>query len=288
MPSSMRRREAEHVLAVQFLGDAREGRGELARLGELEVPAAGLVGDLPQTPVGLRPLTQNLALEADRVNHHFLGARAIDDLAQAAVAAARVVAVGEDEDHAAAVDALQFIQARRDGIPETRGVAVVEVLDVGDELIAIVHEPRVELDPVVERADPRLVGGQQAVDELFGRAAKQVERQRHAAARVEHDDDRDRLHLVLEEDERLGLLVVEDLEIVLHEIGDEALLRVGHRGEHRDDLGAGLERRLLRGEGRQAQAEARGRRRLSFACPQLIATAEASRGRVTGPPQLET
>ena len=68
---------------------------------------------------------------------------------------------------AAAFDALQLVEARRERVPEPRAVAVVEVLDVGDQLIAIVHEPRVELDLVVERADARLVGGQQADDELL-------------------------------------------------------------------------------------------------------------------------
>ena len=49
-----------------------------------------------------------------------------------------VVAVGEDEDHPAAVDALQLVEARADRVPQPRPVAVVEILDVGDQLVAIV------------------------------------------------------------------------------------------------------------------------------------------------------
>ena len=88
--------------------------------------------------------------------------------------------------------------------------------------------------------------------------------------------------------ERLRLVVVEDLEVVLHEVGHQALLRVGDRREQRHDLGAGLERRLLRGKRGQGQAE--GERptiaavfRMSFS---LAHTRHArDRSRVTRPPQ---
>ena len=53
-----------------------------------------------------------------------------------------VVAVREDEDDAAAVDALELVEARADGVPQPRAVAVVEILDVGDELVAVVGELR--------------------------------------------------------------------------------------------------------------------------------------------------
>ena len=52
-----------------------------------------------------------------------------------------------------------------------------------------------------------------------------------------------------------GFSLSKHLEVVLHEVRHEALLRVGDRGEQRDDLRAGLEGRLLRGDRRQAQAE---------------------------------
>ena len=47
------RLEAEHVLAVQLLRDARERRCEVRCLLQLEVAAAGFVGDLPQAASGL-------------------------------------------------------------------------------------------------------------------------------------------------------------------------------------------------------------------------------------------
>ena len=46
-----------------------------------------------------------------------------------------------------------------------------------------------KLDLVVERADHALIFRQQAHQELFGGALHQIERERHAAARVEHHDD---------------------------------------------------------------------------------------------------
>ena len=98
---------------------------------------------------------------------------------------------------------------------------------------------RAELNLVVERADPPLVRRQQPDQELLGGVLSRSRSSRHAAARVEHHDDGDRLDLVVEEDDRLRLVVVEDLEVVLHQVGHEALLRVDDRGEERDDLGAG-------------------------------------------------
>ena len=55
--------------------------------------------------------------------------------------------------------------------------------------------------------------------------------------------------------DRLRLVVVEHLEVVLREVGDEALLRVLDGDEDRDDLRARFERRLL------LRAESRGRER---------------------------
>src|SRR5437899_3227796 len=51
----LRRSEANDVLAMELLRDAREGRGQLARLLQLEISAAGLVGDLLEPPVGPAP-----------------------------------------------------------------------------------------------------------------------------------------------------------------------------------------------------------------------------------------
>ena len=51
-----RRREAERVQAVQLLRDARERRRQLVGLLQLEVAAAGFVGQLAQPAVRPRAL----------------------------------------------------------------------------------------------------------------------------------------------------------------------------------------------------------------------------------------
>ena len=56
--------------------------------------------------------------------------------------------------------------------------------------------------------------------------------------------------LVVEDDDRLRLVVVEDLEVFLRQVGDEALLRIDDRGEKRDHPRARPEGRLLRARGR--------------------------------------
>src|SRR4029079_8020179 len=84
------RREAEHVLTVQLLRDAREGRREVAGFLQLEIAAAGFVRDPLQAAIRLaadHPLAvEVVALQADRVDHHVLGARPIDHRPQAHVA----------------------------------------------------------------------------------------------------------------------------------------------------------------------------------------------------------
>ena len=108
--------EAEHVLAVELLRDARERRRQIGGFLQLEVAAAGFVGQLLQPAVGLAPhhprAVEVFALESDRVDHHFFGARAIEHRARP-TRLRRVVAVGEDQDHAPALDALQRVEARR-------------------------------------------------------------------------------------------------------------------------------------------------------------------------------
>ena len=51
-----RRREAERVEAVQLLGHARERRRQLVGLLQLEIAAAGFVGQLAQPAVRTRAL----------------------------------------------------------------------------------------------------------------------------------------------------------------------------------------------------------------------------------------
>ena len=142
------------------------------------------------------------------------------------------------------------------------------------------REARAELDLVVERADASLVLGQQPEQELFGGLAQQRDVAGHAAARVEHDDDRDRLNLVLEENERLRLVVVENLEVFLHQVRHEPPLRVGDGDEERYDLRAGSEGRLLREPSTRQRREQRDEQTSLNPCPQLTATA-LPKGRAT-------
>ena len=72
----------DQVLTAQLLRDARERRRELRRLQQLEVAAAGLVRDLAQ--IARRPrfhdahAVEVFGLQADRVDHHFFIARALE------------------------------------------------------------------------------------------------------------------------------------------------------------------------------------------------------------------
>ncbi len=55
-----RRREAQNVLAVKFLCDAREGRVEIIRPTQLEISPASFLGELPEVslwPTSNQPLS---------------------------------------------------------------------------------------------------------------------------------------------------------------------------------------------------------------------------------------
>src|SRR6185436_9604515 len=105
--------------------------------------------------------------------------------------------------------------------------------------------PRIDLNAVGEAADAGLVDGQELLDELGGGIPDEVEVRDHAAAAVEHHHDRNRLDVVGEERQRLPLAVVEDLEVLLLEVGDEAAAGLLHGGENRHGAGTTPERRLL-------------------------------------------
>ena len=117
-----------------------------------------------------------------------------------------------------------------------------------DQLVAIVSEGktllRMDLQLVVERADLGLVVRMHADDELLRGLLHEVEGEGHAAARVQHDHRSDRLRLVVEVGERLQLAVVVDLEVLLHETGDQATVLVGHRHVHGDCLRRDLDLRV--------------------------------------------
>src|SRR5262249_33204738 len=117
-----------------------------------------------------------------------------------------------------------------------------------DQVVAVVGELAAELDPVAERAHLTFVLRQHPQEELLGGRSQQIEAARHAGAVIEHDDDGKGLGLVLKERDLLGLTVIEDGELVLLEIRDEASLGVEHGGRHRHNLGRRLEgRRVLSG-----------------------------------------
>ena len=149
---------------MELLGNLGERRREIGALLELEISAAGFVRDLSKSAIGPRAYHSAvrphvMALEPDRVNHHFLGARAIDHGAQPGFAR-RVVAIGEHQNHAPSFEAFQLVQAHPNRVPQPRAIAVVQILGRADELVTVVREPGAHLNLVVERADLCLVVGQ--------------------------------------------------------------------------------------------------------------------------------
>ena len=80
---------------------------------------------------------------------------------------------------------------------------------------------------------------------------------RHADAGVEHHHDAERPHVIVEDRELLRAAVVENLEVLTRQIGDEAVGRVGHRHVRRNHPRARLEGRLL-GRGSQGQQHRAG------------------------------
>ena len=99
---------------------------------------------------------EELGLQADRVDHHFLVARLVEHVAHAR-AARRVVAVGEDQHDLAALDVVQHVDARVDRVVQARRVAELQILERADQVVAVVGERAAELNLVAERADLPLV-----------------------------------------------------------------------------------------------------------------------------------
>ena len=119
-------------------------------------------------------------------------------------------------------------------------------------LRSLVNVSRIDPHAIAEVADARAVVRQQVADELLGRVADEPEVPHHAAAPVQHDDDRDGLDVVGEDGQRLRLAVVEDLEVVAREIGDEPAGLILHRRKHGDGIRPCAEAWLLpstRGDG---------------------------------------
>ena len=80
-------RESQHILAVQFLSDPREGWAQLVAVFQFEIAAAGLLGECLEPFVRLATdLTDAIELvhlESDGVDHDFRGARLVEDIAPA-------------------------------------------------------------------------------------------------------------------------------------------------------------------------------------------------------------
>src|SRR6185503_3437316 len=211
--------------------------------------SAGFLGNLLQRPIGLRShhtLPVEIGrLQANRVHHHFVLLSTIEHGAESRLAV-RIVAVREHEHDFSTIDRLQHLDALIDCVPEARRVAVLQIAQRGDQVVAVVGELAAELDPVAERAHLPFVLRQHPQQELFGGRAQEIEAARHAGAVMQHHHDGKRLGFVLEERDLLWLSVIEDGELVLLEIRDEASLGVEHGSRHRHDLGRRLEgRRLL-------------------------------------------
>ena len=243
------RREAQHVLPMEFVGDARERRVQVVGLLQLEPSAAGRIGQPADALVGVRRDAEDVAFEADAVNHEILGLRALGDRVQRRKTAALVVAVREEQHDAPPIDGGQFRHAVVDRVPEPRAVAVADAfVDVANQIVAIRREGGAGDDLVVEVGDARPIGREEANDERLGGVLQQLEVHRHAAARVERQQRVDGLDVALEERGRLQRAVVVALEGFLLEVGNEPAGAVNDRRVERDGLRpAAEERRLLLG-----------------------------------------
>ena len=109
------RRKREDILVMQLLQHTREGRGKVPGTRELEVPAASLSGQLLQP--WIRPcadlfviIVHVLRRESNGIHHHVVSSRAIGHGPQTALTGG-VVTVGEHENHLAALDRFQLVQA---------------------------------------------------------------------------------------------------------------------------------------------------------------------------------
>jgi len=88
-------------------------------------------------------------------------------------------------------------------------------VQIADQVVSVVGERRADEDQIGEAADARAVARQQPQHELLRGDFQETEVQGHAAARVEHDDDGDRLDVALEHHQRRRLAVVGHFEVLL-------------------------------------------------------------------------
>ncbi len=160
--------------------------------------------------------------------------------------ARRVLAVGEHQHDASAVDALQRVEAEGDRIVQPRGVAVLQILDVADQVVAVVRE-RALTSILSLNAPTCALSTGSSRRRTVRPPGEQADIRGHARARVEHHHRGKRLGLVGKERDLHWLAVFEDDEIVSLEIGDEPPVGIHDRRVDRDGADAGAENRLIRG-----------------------------------------
>ena len=151
----------------------------------------------PDPDLRRRPPANVPARQADSEDHHiFLFGVFFDVSIADVVASHRVIdSIGEDEDDAAAFLVQERRDAHVDGIPERRRSRLLQFgpEDLEKIVLAAGEIPRIDLDPVREAADARLVARLEQSDELLRRRPHQPEIANHASAAIEHHHERDRL-----------------------------------------------------------------------------------------------
>ena len=219
-------------------------------------------------------------LQTDRIDHHVLEARAVDDVPLARRPLAEVdrtgvLAVAQHENDLARLVALaERLDRIRQGAPQRRqGVGHDRRRQRGQQFLAVARESRADRDLVAKRPQARHVFWQQPLEELDGGAAQQRQIALHAPGDVEQDDEPDRLRAVVELRERLGLAVVADLEVVAAERRHEPAVPVGHGDEDTDRVASRAEdllcerRRTRCREGQPHQRQAREPERTANRAP---------------------
>ena len=76
---------------------------------------------------------------------------------------------------------------------------------------------------------------QEAQQELLGAGVEILQPIGHADAGIEHHDDAERSHFVVEDRDLLRPAVVENFEVVARQVGDEAVIGVDDRHVGRHD-----------------------------------------------------
>src|SRR5678815_2438799 len=106
----------------------------------------------------------------------------------------------------------------------------------GQQLPCLARKRRADGHVPAEGPDPCRIIRAQVFDELRCAIAKQRQVALHAAGHVEHDDETNRPWRTVEEDDRLRLAIVADLEIVLAQRRDQAAVLIGDGHKRANEL----------------------------------------------------